>query len=231
MKEWHPERREVLDQHSDKEREGEEHWQTMWRYLKAFFLTHIMVTTCWIACTHTLIRAHSFMSLNHLRVCLVGRLVDWLSDRLLWLIVCLFFCLFICWLLVGCWCVGLLVCFFVRLFVCSFVRSCLCLFFFCMFVDVRPLMGRHLTFPPSAGRGGTHKQHQRYKPHASAAPEQRLSLQRGPCQFVCVDLFIGVFVRLMCWHCSRIYITCLHLSAQLYAGFLFVCVWVQLNAN
>ena len=31
----------------------------------------------------TLIRANSFMSLNHLRVCLVGRLVDWLSDRLL----------------------------------------------------------------------------------------------------------------------------------------------------
>ena len=178
MKEWHPERREVLDQHSDKEREGEEHWQTMWRYLKAFFLTNIMVTTCWNACTHTLIRANLCALIIYAFVWLVGWLIGWVIGCFDWLFVCSFVCLF-----VGCWCVGLLVCFFVRLFVCS-VMSLFILF--CMFVNVRPLMGRHLTFPPSAGRGGTYKQHQRYKPHASAAPEQRLSLQRGPCQFVCV---------------------------------------------
>ena len=149
------------------------------------------------------------MCLNHLRVCLVGRLVDWLSDRLLWLIVCLFFCLSICCLLV-CWFVGLLLRPFVRLFVCS-VMSLFILF--CMFVNVRPLMGRHLTFPPSAGRGGTHKQHQRYKPHASAAPEQRLSLQRGPCQFVCVS---GSVYRSVC-------------SVDVLALFpnLLVCIWAR----
>ena len=69
------------------------------------------------------------MCLNHLRVCLVGRLVDWLSDRLLWLIVCLFFCLSICCLLV-CWFVGLVLRPFVRLFghvfVYSFLYICQC---------------------------------------------------------------------------------------------------------
>ena len=84
---------------------------------------------------HMLKRMHAythtckFMCLNHLRVCLVGRWVDWLSDRLLWLIVCLFFCLSICWLLV-CWFVGLLLRPFVRLFghvfVYSFLYVCQC---------------------------------------------------------------------------------------------------------
>ena len=180
---------------------------------------------------HMLKRMHAythtckFMCLNHLRVCLVGRLVDWLSDRLLWLIVCLFFCLSICWLLV-CWFVGLLLRPFVRLFghvfVYSFLYVCQC-----------PTPdGATLDIPSICWPGGHPQAASMLQTTCFCRTWATVIVATRPLSVcVCVDLFIGVFVRLMCWHCSRIYITCLHLSAQLYAGFLFVCVWVQLNAN
>ena len=165
---------------------------------------------------HMLKRMHAythtckFMCLNHLRVCLVGRLVDWLSDRLLWLIVCLFVLLFVYLLVVGwllvCWFVVLLLRPIVRLFVCS-VMSLLILFLYvcqCPTPD-----GATLDIPSICWPGGHLQAASTLQTTCFCRTWATVIVATRPlsvCVCVWVDLFIGVFVRLMCWHCSRIYL-------------------------